>query len=277
MLVVFLVSGCRKIPGESSKNISLFQKIKSTHVLRCGYVEWPKLIERDPVSNKLVGIFPDYMEALGRSLGFTIEWGPETSFQDMVEAIATTKVDAICSGIWASGVRALHVTFTEPVAYSPVFAFVRAAETRFDEDLSQATSPNVTIATTDGEISAIIKERRFPQANAHALPKLSEGQQLLYAVATSKADLTFSDLSTVEPFSKSFPGKLKIALHGAAIAAFGMTIVLPKGEYELKELFDVATRELQQSGEIDAILNKYQTSPNEFLRVAKPFTDVRGK
>jgi polar amino acid transport system substrate-binding protein len=59
---------------------------------------YPPMEFRDPATNTLTGFDVDLGEALGRKLGVKIVW-EETSFDQMMPAITTGRVDAILSGM----------------------------------------------------------------------------------------------------------------------------------------------------------------------------------
>ncbi len=90
---------------------------------------YPPLEFRDPATNALTGFDVELGEAIGRKLGVKISW-QETSFDQMIPALATGRVDAVLSGM--SDIAARHGTaaFVDYLRTGPQF-FVqqsRAAE-----------------------------------------------------------------------------------------------------------------------------------------------------
>ncbi len=90
---------------------------------------YPPMEFRDPATNALTGFDVELGEALGRKLGVKIVW-QETSFDQMMPAIATGRVDAILSGMTDLASRQDTATFVDYLRNGPRF-FVqqsRAAE-----------------------------------------------------------------------------------------------------------------------------------------------------
>ena len=90
---------------------------------------YPPLEFKDPATNALTGFDVELGEALGKKLGIKIDW-QQTSFDQMMPAIATGRVDAILSGMTDMASRQDTATFVDYLRNGPRF-FVqhsRAAE-----------------------------------------------------------------------------------------------------------------------------------------------------
>jgi polar amino acid transport system substrate-binding protein len=86
---------------------------------------YPPLDVRDPATNELTGFDVDLGEALAKKLGITLNW-QETSFEQMVSALATGRVDAILSGMTDLASRHDTVSFVDYLRSGPQF-FVQGA------------------------------------------------------------------------------------------------------------------------------------------------------
>lgn len=239
--------------------------------LRCGYAVWPKIIEIDPKTGKLSGIFHEYLTELATVLDIKVEWSYEISYGDVPTALASGKIDAFCAGLWPVASRAKVITFVKPIAYNPIYAYSRVGFTPPGSDIQSLNNPQVRIATVDGEFSDLISQRRFKLAETVSLPKLSDGPQLLLTLASKKADVTFTDITSGERFMKAQPGTI-LQTFPDPMMAYGMTIALEKGNFALKEILDIATDELLNSGVIEHIVSKYQDFPGEILIPARDFS-----
>jgi polar amino acid transport system substrate-binding protein len=90
---------------------------------------YPPMEFRDPATNTLTGFDVELGEALGKKLGIKIDW-QQTSFDQMMPAISTGRVDAILSGMTDMASRQDTATFIDYLRNGPRF-FVqqsRAAE-----------------------------------------------------------------------------------------------------------------------------------------------------
>ena len=81
---------------------------------------YPPMEFRDPATNTLTGFDVDLGEALGRKLGLKIVW-EETSFDQMMPAITTGRVDAILSGMTDLASRHDAATFVDYLRNGPHF------------------------------------------------------------------------------------------------------------------------------------------------------------
>ncbi|MDB5504762.1 MAG: transporter substrate-binding protein [Tardiphaga sp.] len=90
---------------------------------------YPPMEFKDPATGALSGFDVELGDALGRKLGIKIAW-QETSFDQMMPAITTGRVDAILSGMTDVASRQDSATFIDYLRNGPLF-FVqqsRAAE-----------------------------------------------------------------------------------------------------------------------------------------------------
>src|SRR5882672_12007347 len=81
---------------------------------------YPPMEFREPATNTLTGFDVELGEALGRKLGVKIAW-QETSFDQMMPAIATGRVDAILSGMTDLKSRQDTATFVDYLRNGPRF------------------------------------------------------------------------------------------------------------------------------------------------------------
>src|SRR6266581_2274351 len=81
---------------------------------------YPPMEFRDPATNTLTGFDVELGEALGRRLGVKIAW-QETSFDQMMPAMATGRVDAILSGMTDLASRHDAATFVDYLRNGPRF------------------------------------------------------------------------------------------------------------------------------------------------------------
>jgi polar amino acid transport system substrate-binding protein len=114
----------------SAKAVELPPEIAKQGSIKVAIVpNYPPMEFRDPGTSTLTGFDVELGEALGKKLGVKIAW-QETSFDQMMPAIATGRVDAILSGMTDLKSRQDTATFVDYLRNGPRF-FVqqtRAAE-----------------------------------------------------------------------------------------------------------------------------------------------------
>src|SRR6266702_8318260 len=90
---------------------------------------------RAPATNTLTGFDVELGEALGRKLGVKIAW-QETSFDQMMPAIATGRVDAILSGMTDLASRHDAATFVDYLRNGPRFFTLTPRAAEFKDSLA---------------------------------------------------------------------------------------------------------------------------------------------
>src|SRR6266568_9149526 len=93
---------------------------------------YPPMEFRDPATNTLTGFDVELGEALGRKLGLKIVW-EETSFDQMMPAMATGRVDAILSGMTDMASRQDTATFVDYLRNGPRFFVQQSRATEFKD------------------------------------------------------------------------------------------------------------------------------------------------
>lgn len=248
-----------------------FRDVIAAKEIRCGYVVAPPHVSKNPNDGKISGIVPDVIEGAAKNLGYKVNWVEEVGWGTMVEGLKANRYDAVCTAVWPSAVRAQFTEFSAPLYYSGVGVYVRANDRRFDGNLQKINTPDVKIATTDGEISQIIANQEFQKAGRVESPQMSDISQLLMNVEQNKADVAFVEESTAAQYMAAHPGKLRNIRENNPLRVYANTIMFAKGNVALKNLFDVAVSELQNSGEINMILKRDSGGSKLFYPVARPY------
>jgi polar amino acid transport system substrate-binding protein len=96
---------------------------------------YPPMEFRDPATNALTGFDVELGEALGGKLGVKIAW-QETSFDQMMPAIATGRVDAILSGMTDLASRQDIATFVDYLRNGPRFFAQQSRAAEFKDTMA---------------------------------------------------------------------------------------------------------------------------------------------
>lgn len=67
------------------------------------------------------------------------------------------------------------------------------------------------------------------------------------------------------------PGQIQGVDPTKPIRIFPNAIMIPQGQYELRQALNYALMEMMNDGEIETILRKYEGVPGSFLRIALPY------
>jgi ABC-type amino acid transport substrate-binding protein len=257
--------------GASVRTQSSLEEIKKRGFIRCGYVSNPPACIINPNTKELSGIFVEAIEKVAQSMGVGVKWTEEVAFGSMIEGIKTGRYDVVPCGIWPTGARSLHADFSIPLYYSGVGIYVRADDDRFGGNLKAMNSPDVTIATIDGEMAQAIARTDFPKAKTVGLPQLSDISTMLLNVKNKKADVAFVELYFAYEFLRNNPGSLKNIAPQRPVRIFPNTVLLKQGDYEFKSALNASLEELVNLGILDGLLNKYEPVPGTFYRLNLPY------
>lgn len=257
--------------SDTRKQETAYERVLRTKTLRCGYALWPPIMmSKDVNTGKLDGVFHDMVEELAQKLSLKVEWVEETGWANWIEGLKANRFDMFCAGVWQNGARGREVGFSLPLFYSPVYAYARVDDTRFNNGFAVVNDPSIRVSGMDGEISEVIARTHFPNAQYVGMPQISEISFIFLNVANKKADIVFNEPGVANDFIFNNPGKLKqISEKPFQIfkTAYGVKIT----ENALLQMIDSALIELHNDGITEKILSKYDADPTMYLRISKPY------
>jgi polar amino acid transport system substrate-binding protein len=269
LAIVIAFLSCSAVLAADQKETA-YERVMRTGILRCGYFAESPFTIIDPNTNKKSGIAVELAETIASQIGLKLEWTEEVNFGTLVTDLQSGRYDAICASVFNIP-RAGKIDYTTPYIYMPSLAYVRPDEKRFDNNLSAINKKDVTVAILDGEGSSTIANRLYPDAKKYDLPQSDQIAQMLLAVADKKADVGFVMPTVFADFNKTNPGKLKQVNTKDPFYVFSLSFAIRPNEPQLKDMLDIMINQLIVSGEMDRIIDKYETKPKTFLRVAKPY------
>ncbi len=246
-------------------------RIVRTNTIRCGYLLYSSYFRKDPNTGKFSGLFYDIMEQVGKNSGLKIEWTEEVGYENIFPALESGRFDVFASGLWSNASRAKAAAFSMPVCFSPITAWCRTADSRFDQNIMNINSPSIKIAAIDGAMEDILAKSLFPNAARVSLPELSPFSQNLLNISTKKADVSFAEPMVVHEFLATNPGTLKQINAKSPLRIFGNSLVVKRSDTELKTFLDTAIQELINSSQMDTILAKYNQQGTTFYPWVKQF------
>jgi ABC-type amino acid transport substrate-binding protein len=259
-------------PTSTTISTSDLDRILERRVIRAGYVSNPPSCIIDPNTKRVTGIVADLIQTIAASADLRVEWTEEVGFGSMVEGLRQGRYDMVPCAIWPTAARAREADFSDPLFYSAVGAYIRPNDRRFGGKLAAINSPKVRIATVDGELAETIARTQFPQAQIVGLPQLTEITTMLLNVTQNKADVAFVELYFAQEFLKNNPGSLVRLAPEQPVRIFPNTILLRRGEPELKAFLNTAINEQLNLGAVERSLAKYEPARGTFYRVSQPFS-----
>ena len=248
---------------------STYDRVMRTGEIRCGYSLWVPLFMIDQKTGDKSGISFDLMEEAGKRLGLKIVWQEELGWGMVVEAVKTHRVDMACMHYWLNAARLKNVASSAPQIYTPLYAWVRADETRSFASLDDLNTPDLTVTSVDGGADSQIIAERFAKTRRFSMSEMTSSAEQIEAVATKKADFAFMDEMTAHAYIANNPGKIRNLFPDQPVVVFPTVQLLPPDDPRFKQMIDDIFRNIEYDGTLDAILKKYNMQDN-FLRNPKP-------
>jgi polar amino acid transport system substrate-binding protein len=268
-----ILSGCSTSTapiGTTTTDSTYEQVVKSGHI-RCGYVLYTPGCMKDPNTGKLSGIGPETLEKIATKLGLQVDWTEEVGWGSMLEGLQAGRYDMVVTPIWTNANRAKLADFSKPIFYSPIYAYVKQGNHKFDRSLQAINSAKVSVATIDGETAEVVAANDFPEAKKVSLPQLTDVAQLLLTVSSGKADVTFTEPAIAEGFAKSNPNAIQQVTSQRPVRIFPNCFMFKRNQSEFKAMLDTVLEEALNDGTVDKIVSKHEPVPNTLYRVAPSY------
>jgi ABC-type amino acid transport substrate-binding protein len=272
LAAAILLTGCRQFGTGNSPSMVGLTNVNSTHTLRAAYIDYPPSMILNPNTKAISGIMPAVMTQMARAMGINVTYVEETTFASMADELNSGRVDIVVSGIWPSSARGLQADFSRVVYYSPVYAYVRNNDSRFDNNLAAINKNTVRIATIDGEMSSIVAQSDYPTAANVSLTQQADVSQLLLQLTAQKADVTFVEPAVADAFLAKNPGTVRQVAGVGPVRMFPNCFLFRKGDTGLRDAINIAIIDLTNSNDLPAIVKPYDPDGKHFILPVLPVT-----
>ncbi len=220
---------------------------------------YPPLEFRDPATGALTGFDVELGEAIARKLGIKIVW-QETSFDQMIPALTTGRVDAIMSGMTDLASRHEASTFIDYLRSGPAFFVQQSRAAEFKDMLAlcgksvgasrRISFPKEITAWSDAHCPGKPVKAVGTEGSADARTQLKQGR----IDAAMQGNETLPYVMAQEPEA--------YLVLGGPIATQLTGIALPVKEAGLQQAVKGALDALIADGTYKALLDKWQLSDN---------------
>ncbi len=196
---------------------------------------------------EVVGIDVEVAEAIAAKLGMTLEI-EDMAFDSIIPAVNSGKADIGLAGITVDEDRLKNVDFTDTyTTASQVIIVMEDSEIAGPEDLA-GKYLGVQLGTT-GDLYATDYE-----AEGATVERYNKGFEAVQAMMQGKIDAVVIDNEPAKVFVEQNEG-IKILDEPLTVEEYA--IAVKKGNTELLEKINTALAELKDSGELQAIIDKY--------------------
>lgn len=253
---------------------SAYERVVTTNTIRCAYGVSPPVMVKDPNTGGVSGLDVDIWAEIGKELGVKIEWVEEAGWGNFIEGLKTGRYDAFCTQLWPDPPRTRYLSMTDPVMFSFQDAYVRTDDTRFDGNLEKINDPAVKIPAIEGDVSVAMAQSGFPKATIEYLPQTASLSEMFQSIITKKSDVIFIDASMIAALDKSNKGAIRKVKNVPHVFTFGSYYGLLAGEYQLRDMVNIALRTMKNDGRLEKLARKYSDAyivpqPDFVIRGAK--------
>jgi len=277
-IVTVSFSSCNQSTQPSTEALqkqTVYGRVLKSNTIKCAFLNYPPACMKDTKTGQMSGIFVEVIEKAASNLGMKVEWTEEVGWGSQIEGLDKDRYDLVGSPVWANPKRGKLTALSIPVYYSGIGVYVRANENRFDKDFSKINSKDVKVGTIDGETSDLIADNDFPNATKQSSPENTDISQKFLDLDKKSCDIVFAEPYFAFEYSKNNPDKIKNIAADKPIRLFGNVYMMKAGEWQLKQMLDVAIQDLINSGFVDKVISKYEPAPNLFYRVAAPYRPIK--
>ncbi|MEK7801422.1 MAG: transporter substrate-binding domain-containing protein [Pseudomonadota bacterium] len=253
---------------------SAFDRVMRTGVIRCGYYVFPPMTSRDPNTGTLSGFSVDFMNHLAERASLKIEWVEEVTFGNWVPALQARRFDIACTPMWPDLPQAKVAAFTHSMFYAGKYLAVMANDTRFSNKtkLADLNNERFTFVAQEGNMTFTTTKIAVPNAKLFMLAANADPGEYYQAIVSKKADAVILDTNAVQQWNINNPKnmmKLLDITHPVTYQQF--PLVVGRGENDLLMFLNLAIDEMNNAGEINSLLLKWEAEPNKtYLRVTNP-------
>ena len=261
--------GSPSLQGKTEQ--SVYDRVMQKREIRCGFVNYPPLLTKDPNTGAFSGIGVDIMTRVADMLNVKLVWAQESSWAGYIEDLNANRFDVLCNLDFFLPFDVGRVDRSDPLFYTSVGIYKRADDPRFPEGFRAFNDPNITISGIDGALSLIIQHSDYPLAKTISGPQTMDYSLIMQNVVNKKADVVFIENSTANSFMKANPGKLVNIAKKTPLRVFPYFIPFKLGEDKLRVTFNGIITYLHENGEIDKILAKHESGTKDFFRLARSY------
>lgn len=270
LILAFLWGGLFPVTTQAKDVESAYTRVMAKKTIRCGYITWKPYNYftdlNDPSTR--TGIAFDIMNEIGRILDLKIEWAEEMGWGDIGQGFQTGRYDMACTVMWPDAPKYKNFALTRPVFYSAPYPWVRADDTRFDNQPEKINNPSVKIGVVDGAFSYHLAKEVFPQASLAALPQSAQSGEFYLSLITKKSDVLNIDIDEANVYLAEHPGAIRRVKGAKALKVLPIVLAVPVDSPQMKNMIDGALSHMINNGFTEKIQKKYKTN---YLLPSKDF------
>lgn len=136
-ILTFLLVWGAFVPAQAAdkEKESSYDRIMRTGTIRCGYLPYEPYISKDVVSGALSGVTVDYINAVAKRLGLSVDWSEEVNVDQIAPALNYGRIDMVCIPCTPDHNWANVIAFEGEWNATPYYTYVREDSELTEEQL----------------------------------------------------------------------------------------------------------------------------------------------
>ncbi|MBV9522042.1 MAG: amino acid ABC transporter substrate-binding protein [Alphaproteobacteria bacterium] len=253
----FLVIGAGATPAAEQQD-NLLARIKEKGVLRACTAAYSPWNVKNPVTNEWEGIVADIVKEIGESLKVKVEW-VDTSFSTIIPSLQSDKCELGAAPLWTAPQRAEQVSFTRPIGGDGMTIFVPASSAA--KSLADVDKKGTVVAVLSGSADERVAKSLFKNAEVKSIVS-DKPSPAVTELAAGRADAASAAFAGTSQFVKSNPSMKVKPIEGLFYNFTPFAFAVPAKEYFLRDYFSVVIGNLDASGKLTDIRDKWTKIEN---------------
>ena len=202
-------------------------------------------------NGQLAGFDVDLARIIAEEMQISVEF-MDADFNSMIPSLLTRKVDLVISGMTATPLRALKVSYSEPYFHTIICWLVskkRAPDVKGLADLNAKGRVIAVKLSTTGDITAT---RRCPDAE---IKRFTEDADAALDVSLGRADALLFDLRAIENHHAKHKDTTYVIKEAVSIEPYA--IACRKGEPDTTAWLNLLLHHMRRDGRLKELYDRY--------------------
>lgn len=244
-----------------------FDRVMRTRTIRCGYFVMDSLLTKDLKTGRMAGPGYEIVVAMAKNLNLKVDWVSEAGFAAMAEDLKNGRYDMVCTPFAPNAARAQVMDLSRTAFSQPFTVWLHKDDPRLlQPDQSWLNTPATKFTSIDGTAISTVVRSFFPKATIVSLPELTPVNDIFLELSSRKVDAMGITTYNAAKFAERNDGIIR-RYGDLVISNPPYQYALPKGDYELTSMVNIALEELIYNGIVDGILDRYDPQKIYYGRV----------
>lgn len=251
LLLPVLLAGCGQQGGTDLWQSSALKAAKDRGKLIVGTEAKFRPFEYVDDNGELAGFDIDLARIIADEMEIEVEF-MNANFDSMIPSLLSRRVDLVMSGMTATPLRALKVSYSDPYFHTIICWLVskdRAPGVTSIADLNQSGRIITVKLSTTGDITAT---KRCPRAQ---IKRFDEDGDAALDVASGRADALLYDLRAVQNYHRQHPDTTYVVREAVSIEPYA--IACRKGDPDTLGWLNLLLHHMRRDGRLKELYAKY--------------------